>query len=355
MLSPRLLSHRLRQLPFHHIRTFSVLETTRERLLAPLRPQLTFPNWEKEEAECSTKAAAYIPKVFNLSAKELQNLATTLANGGDTRCMQCLKSPDITTQAEMIALCFFEKQYSRYLTEMLQKHTDFWGIKTAMTAAECCSIEAASIITTEHVEELIQTGVVVIDNALDESLVLAARDELQRVHVAGELKVDQHQKENNVRNDLVGWVDSSSVETGENVSPLSPVFSLLRGVPAEIERNSTWKLSVPSLVQAALYNGSEEEPSFYHTHLDCGDPLSNPRRVTALFYLNPEYNAVQHGGCLRAFLPKGRGTEEYLDIEPIGGRLLLFNSCEIEHQVLPATAPRMAMTLWAFEGNDVTN
>jgi SM-20-related protein len=340
-------------------RSFSVLEKTRERLLAPLRNQLTFDGWETEENKAATKAASYIPKVLDLSKDELLKLATTLTQSGDPRCEEALRSPDnIQQHAELLALCFFEKQYSRYLTEMLQDNTDFWGINSAMSASDCCSIEAASVVTDKHVEELVRTGVVVIDHALDAELVLAARAELQRVHVAGELKVDQHQKENNVRNDLVGWIDSSSVETASgSSSALAPVFSLLRGVPAEIERHSNWKLSVPALVQAALYNGSDKEPSFYQNHLDCGDPTSNPRRVTALFYLNPDYDATRHGGYLRAFLPRSKddliGNEnenerKYIDVEPVGGRLLLFNSCEVEHQVLPATASRMAMTLWAL-------
>ena len=36
------------------------------------------------------------------------------------------------------------------------------------------------------------------------------------------------------------------------------------------------------------------------------------------------------------------------DIAPVGGRLLLFNSCEMEHEVLPTIHSRMAVTLWAF-------
>jgi hypothetical protein len=38
------------------------------------------------------------------------------------------------------------------------------------------------------------------------------------------------------------------------------------------------------------------------------------------------------------------------DVSPSGGRLLpvLFSSCEVEHEVLPTTAARMAVTLWAF-------
>jgi hypothetical protein len=143
---------------------------------------------------------------------------------------------------------------------------------------------------------------------------------LLSVHVSGELKTVDFQTENNVRNDLVGWLDTSSV----HAQKLKPNFDLLRGVPAEIEKYSSLSFSVPALAQAALYNGSKEEPSSYHNHLDCGDPKTNPRRLTALLYLNPGFDAERDGGWLRAQLPKNGGV---VDVEPKGGRLLLFNSC----------------------------
>ena len=326
-------------------RQFSILEETRSRLLAPLRNQLTFQGWEEKEAEAATKAANYIPKVLGLSQKELHKLATSLAASGNESCQQSLNATDIQKEAETIALAFFEVQYARHLTDMLQKNTDFWGARDAVPACECSSDLAANVVTASVVEEYVRTGLCVIDDVLDEKMIIDARDELLSVHVSGELKTVDFQKDNNVRNDLVGWLDTSSVSKSVHAQKLKPIFDLLRGVPAEIERHSSQRFSVPALAQAALYNGSQEEPSFYHNHLDCGDPKTNPRRLTALLYLNPGFDAERDGGWLRAQLPNGGGL---IDVEPKGGRLLLFNSCDVEHQVLPATAPRFAVTLWAF-------
>jgi SM-20-related protein len=51
------------------------------------------------------------------------------------------------------------------------------------------------------------------------------------------------------------------------------------------------------------------------------------------------------GGALRAYLPS-RKPGEFVDIAPRAGRLLVFDSVGIEHEVLPTYAPRMALTLW---------
>jgi SM-20-related protein len=244
----------------------------------------------------------------------------------------------------VVALAFFERQYSRLLTELLQQRTDFWGVQHAIPAAQCASHRAASVLTAARVGELAASGMCVIDDAIEEAEVSEARFEMERLHRTGELRCVEFQKANNVRNDLVGWLDTTRIETATR-GALAPVVSLLRGVPAEVERHAGWPLAVPPLVQAALYDGSPGAPAYYHKHFDCSDPSVNPRRLTAILYLNPGYDARRDGGYLRVHLPRDGGVR---DIAPVGGRLLLFNSCEMEHEVLPTTHSRMAVTLWAF-------
>ena len=71
-----------------------------------------------------------------------------------------------------------------------------------------------------------------------------------------------------------------------------------------------------------------------HTDNHCssgeGDSC-NGRRLTALIYLNPGWEPP-HGGCIRIYGPKGVGT--LTDVEPRGGRLLLFFSdIRVPHEV----------------------
>ena len=69
------------------------------------------------------------------------------------------------------------------------------------------------------------------------------------------------------------------------------------------------------------------------------------RRVTAVVYLNPEW-LPSAGGVLRAFLPPAAGGGSR-DVEPRGGRLLLFLSGAVDHEVLPACGQeRVAISAW---------
>merc|ERR1712151_1029388 len=63
------------------------------------------------------------------------------------------------------------------------------------------------------------------------------------------------------------------------------------------------------------------------------------REFTAILYLNPcGWDAEKDGGSLRIFLEGDEASCEnsYIDIAPVGGRLVIFNSRSIRHAVLPA-------------------
>ena len=103
------------------------------------------------------------------------------------------------------------------------------------------------------------------------------------------------------------------------------------------------------------------------------------RIITAVYYLsssddvdvNKKNNEQQSsswtegcGGCLRVFSPTATTTttttnnnneaaaslyEYYSDVEPIAGRLVLFRSDLVEHEVLPCfIRPRVAVTVWLY-------
>lgn len=89
-------------------------------------------------------------------------------------------------------------------------------------------------------------------------------------------------------------------------------------------------------VQLARYEG---DGARYVQHLDAlaGD---RRRRATAIVYLNPNW-VPESGGCLRIHPPSGRR-----DVEPLAGRLVIFLSDRLQHEVLPCHAVRRAATAW---------
>jgi hypothetical protein len=93
--------------------------------------------------------------------------------------------------------------------------------------------------------------------------------------------------------------------------------------------------------------------STYPFHIDNtlgvnGLPNDDIRKLTCILYLNPDY-MVGDGGELRLFLLKG----QCLDLTPRGGRMVMFWSDEIPHEVIACkpdsvdpTFDRYALTIW---------
>lgn len=81
------------------------------------------------------------------------------------------------------------------------------------------------------------------------------------------------------------------------------------------------------------------EGSFYRRHLDQFKERAN-RILTFIVYLNPNWKPGD-GGELRIYR-----DDNQLDIEPIYGRMVLFKSAVLEHEVLPTQIKRRSLTGW---------
>lgn len=82
--------------------------------------------------------------------------------------------------------------------------------------------------------------------------------------------------------------------------------------------------------------------SFYKRHLD-QFKHDDHRKLSVICYLNNDWTE-ENGGQLRMYLPDGAK-----DVIPIAGRLVIFRSDQIEHEVLPATRERMSITGWILD------
>lgn len=98
-----------------------------------------------------------------------------------------------------------------------------------------------------------------------------------------------------------------------------------------------------------LYLGLEDVEShfalyppgaFYQKHLDRFRD-DDRRSLSVVFYLNDHWQAAE-GGALRLH-PDQQPSEDLL---PQAGRLVLFRSAELLHEVLPATRERLSLTGW---------
>lgn len=84
------------------------------------------------------------------------------------------------------------------------------------------------------------------------------------------------------------------------------------------------------------------EGSFYKRHLD-QFKKDDHRKLSVILYLNPDWKEDQ-GGQLRMYL-----SGQIKDFLPMAGRLVIFRSDEIEHEVLPATRERLSITGWILD------
>jgi SM-20-related protein len=129
-----------------------------------------------------------------------------------------------------------------------------------------------------------------------------------------------------VRGDLRRWLEPS-------VAP--PLWELFDRLRREL-RERAW-LGVDDLeVQLALYPGGS---AGYLPHRDAF-AAGGRRRVTATYYLNAAWRPGD-GGELRLTTPAGPRL-----VAPLLDRLVLFRSELVPHEVLPARAPRWAVTAW---------
>jgi SM-20-related protein len=82
--------------------------------------------------------------------------------------------------------------------------------------------------------------------------------------------------------------------------------------------------------------------SFYKRHLD-QFKHDGHRRLSVICYLNNGWTE-KHGGQLRIFLPDGAN-----DLLPLAGRLVIFRSDKLEHEVLEAKRERLSITGWVLD------
>lgn len=135
-----------------------------------------------------------------------------------------------------------------------------------------------------------------------------------------------------IRGDYIKWLDKADSQEAINVY-LSRLQELVQYL------NQALFLSLKDFeVHMTVY----PEGSFYKRHLD-QFKKDDHRKLSIILYLNPDWKEDQ-GGQLRMYL--SNRTKDFL---PMAGRLVIFRSDEIEHEVLPATRERLSITGWILD------
>ena len=138
-----------------------------------------------------------------------------------------------------------------------------------------------------------------------------------------------------IRGDFISWIDEENLDEAEKMyfNKVNDFIDYL---------NRTCYLGI---VEGEFHYALYPQNTFYKRHLDVFNNDSR-RTLSVIFYLNDEDWTPENGGELAIYLPKEDGTEETVKVLPLPGRMVIFNSRELEHEVLPVNRPRKSITGW---------
>jgi SM-20-related protein len=193
----------------------------------------------------------------------------------------------------------------------------------------------------DHIsQEIYSNSYVVVDNfvyqafrkeLLKEQTDLLNQGQFKKAAVG---KGDQKQVRTEIRSDEVLWMDPMAL------SPLQAIFwEKIEELKQVLNRRCFLGLKSFEGHFARYPIGS-----FYKRHLDQFHAVPH-RIVTVILYLNESWTEAD-GGQLRMYFPQEDGSERVEDVLPLGGRLVVFLSEEIPHEVLPTKKERISITGW---------
>lgn len=190
------------------------------------------------------------------------------------------------------------------------------------------------------VEDLYDKGWCVLDNYIPEEFrkeLLKEQKELLmhgQFRLAGIGKGESFAIQPEIRSDKVLWMDESLL------TPLQEVYwDKMEKLRTAI--NQRCYLGLKSFeAHFAMY----PQGSFYLRHLDQFQSVSY-RIVSVVLYLNDTWDESD-GGELRMYYTRPDGIEDFLDFFPVGGRVVVFLSGEVPHEVLPTNKERISITGW---------
>ena len=149
---------------------------------------------------------------------------------------------------------------------------------------------------------------------------------------AGIGKLQDKQINEAIRGDYIQWVDRASAQPS-----IQAYLTKLNELISFVNQNLFLSLKDYEVHMTIYPPGS-----YYKRHLD-QFKKDDHRRLSVICYLNENWKE-EEGGQLRIYLP-----EKHIDVLPVAGRLVCFRSDQLEHEVLPATRPRLSLTGWILD------
>lgn len=161
------------------------------------------------------------------------------------------------------------------------------------------------------------------------------QDNNQDFHQAAVGNAQNEQIVKSVRGDKIRWIDESRQTETEEIffSKINHFIDYL---------NQTCYMGID---ESEFHYAVYPEGTFYQKHIDAFKN-DDRRTLSIVLYLNDEEWKDDFGGQLALYLPKDDGTENELNVLPLAGRLAVFDSKTIPHEVKKVNRPRYSITGW---------
>lgn len=137
-----------------------------------------------------------------------------------------------------------------------------------------------------------------------------------------------------IRGDIILWMDETKADTFE-----LPFFNKINHLINYL--NKTCFLGI---LYKEFHYALYPEGTFYKRHIDTFQN-DDRRKLSFVCYLNEDGWLAENGGELILYLDKN-GQEVEKTIYPFPGRVVIFESQKIEHEVKPVKTERLSITGW---------
>ncbi|XP_055617021.1 hypoxia-inducible factor prolyl hydroxylase [Toxorhynchites rutilus septentrionalis] len=204
------------------------------------------------------------------------------------------------------------------------------------------------------IRDMNEYGVCVLDNFLGQERGLKVLQEVTGMYSSGVFRDGQlvsnkgGKNLRHIRGDKITWIggkEPGCSNIGYLINRVDAVISTCRRMKSN-GKLGRYNIRERTKAMVACYPGSG---SHYVKHVD--NPNRDGRCITAIYYLNLNWDVQQSGGLLRIF-PEGC-NDRVADIEPIFDRILFFWSDRRNpHEVQPAHRTRYAITLWYLDAEE---
>lgn len=190
------------------------------------------------------------------------------------------------------------------------------------------------------IDDLMDKQYSIVDDFFSKEQVLALRASLLEKHEEDSFKKSAIGNQANekiidaIRGDFILWLNAENANAAE-----LEFFAKLDDFKDYLNRTCFMGINENEFHYALYPQGT-----FYKRHLDTFQNDSR-RKLSIVCYLNDEDWLPEYGGELTIYTNEN-GTEKAIDIYPVQGRMVVFESQVLEHEVKPVQRERLSITGW---------